>query len=315
LGLLALAGIGLASVAPVVAQTPAEPKAWFQADRATLTVGDQVRLALFVQAPADALPQLPALPRQWGPLEILEQRERKPQRDKAGLLISGREYLITIFAPGEYVTPPLEVTLRDSAGQLQTLAVVPLTFTVTSVLTDTENAELRDLKPQADLPFDWQLVGYVALGVLAAAALALGAYLFSRRLRRPAPSPQPTLVMDNRPPEEIAYAELERIERLKLLDIGELKQHYSLSADCLRRYVGCLYDVPALDRTTDELARLLRRQRRDPAIARQALDILEESDLVKFAKARPPLEQARSLTGRVRAFVDRTKPARSSGEE
>jgi hypothetical protein len=189
------------------------------------------------------------------------------------------------------------------------LSPQPLRLTVTSVLTDTEQTDLRDLKPQADLPFDWRAAGWVALGVLGLAALALAGVLLARRLRRPARVAAPAPVVDARPPEEIAYAELTRIEELHLVEAGEIKQHYSLTADCLRRYLGGLYGAPALDRTTDELARLLRRRRADSSIARAALNILEESDLVKFARARPPAEQARGLVGRVRAFVDRTRPA------
>lgn len=312
--MLAIAFALVAALA-ALAQGPASPKVWLQADRSTLTVGDQVRLVLFAQAPGDTTPQFPDLPAQWGALEVLGQSDRKPQTDKDGLVVSGREYVVTLFALGDYATPALEVSLRDAGGQTLTVSPEPLTLTVTSVLTDTETADIRDLQPQADLPFDWRVVGWVALGILGAAAVALLGVILARRLRRrPQPAAAAPEIIDTRPPEEIAYAELQRIEGLRLVAAGELKQHYSLAADCLRRYLGGVYGLPALDRTTDELARLLRRRRVEGGITRQALDILEESDFVKFARSRPSAEQAGSLLGRVRGFVDLSRPGRAPAE-
>ena len=308
--LLALAALVWWGIWAARAQSP-EIKAWFQTDRPTLTVGDQARLALYVQGPASVVPVFPNLPAQWGSLEVLAQRPLKPRVDAAGLTISGREYIVTAFSVGEHPTPALEIIAHDAAGQRIALAPAPLTFTVRSVLTDTEEADLRDLKPQADLPPDPRPILWGALGALSGAALALTGILWARRLRRRqlanvAPAP-----IDARPPDEIAYAELARIEALCLIEAGDLKQHYSLTADCLRRYVGARYDVPALDRTTDELERLLRRHSLAREAAQPALDVLREADLVKFAKARPAESAARSLLGRVRAFVDQTRPPRS----
>jgi hypothetical protein len=51
---------------------------------------------------------------------------------------------------------------------------------------------------------------------------------------------------------------------------------------------------------------------------RQALGhlnhLLSEADLVKFAKLRPPVDQARALLMHARAFVDATKPVRTEVE-
>jgi len=86
------------------------------------------------------------------------------------------------------------------------------------------------------------------------------------------------------PPDFVALTELERIEGMGLPARGEFKQFYTLVTDAVRRYLEARFGVEALDRTTHELL---------GDLARRGLEVdglaalLDEADLVKFAKYRP----------------------------
>jgi hypothetical protein len=103
---------------------------------------------------------------------------------------------------------------------------------------------------------------------------------------------------------------LERIARLKLVEQGRFKEHYTLTADCLRRYAEGIYGIPAMDRTTAEFRAALRRARVDGQQVGLFKDFLDESDLVKFARYVPSVEEAQEALPHARHIVDVTKPER-----
>jgi hypothetical protein len=269
------------------------------------TVGDRIPLRLRATYSADIQVSLPELPQAWGPFEVQEQASLEPIVNGDGSVTAIREAHVTLWAPGDYQTPPLAVRYWDTNDQLQEVLAPPLTITVVSVLGAGET-EKRDLKPQISLPrpplWPW-LLGGSSL----AAALGVAGWLLLARLRRRA-TPLSTMAMplDTRPPEEIAYGELDRIAALDLPAQGEMKRHYTLVTDCMRAYVQGRYRIPALDRTTEELVSALRQTRVDRRHTSLLRELLTDADLVKFAKTRPPINQARAVVDQARHIVDAT---------
>ena len=123
-------------------------------DRNTITVGDRINYTVQVQHPADGLVQFPQLGDPWDALTVLDQAQGEPESIGQGQAISAKTYVVTAFAVGQYDVPTLTVVYQAADGGSQELTIAAQTITVTSVLTDTASAELRDLKPQATLPAD-----------------------------------------------------------------------------------------------------------------------------------------------------------------
>jgi hypothetical protein len=280
------------------------------------TVGDPIPLRLRVNAPEGAEVQWPELPGTWGDFEIREQAPNAPETT-AGCTTSILAVTATLWSPGDHETPPTSISVQIADGQTQEVTVQPLTVFIASVLPDNAEAgsvEKRDLKPQATLPrpplWPWILAALVAVPLLYFA----GRWLWWRLPRRQKKAMEEAAVpVDDRFPEEIAYALLDQIAAQDLPAQGEFKQHYSLLTDCVRAYLEGRYAVPALDRTTYELTGALRRLRLDGDVFKLLRDLLEEADLVKFAKFVPLAPQAYDALARARHFVDVTKPER--GEE
>lgn len=163
-------------------------------------------------------------------------------------------------------------------------------------------ADARDLNPlkeQWKAPPNYLLWGGIALAVLIAVA-ALIWWIRKRRSRGGIEAPAVKL-----PPEVIALAELERISALNLPSRGDYKQHYTLVVDTVRRYLEARYGVEAMDRTTYELMDDLRYRR---VSVGDLEPLLNESDLVKFAKYVPTPEIATHAVSRAREIVIHTTP-------
>ena len=279
------------------------------------TVGDPLSLRLRVLAPADVEVTLPELPGEWGEFEVRAQSTTvEAPEDEATRTTHVLSATVVLWSPGRHETPSTTITYTNADDASHTIMAQPVTVQIESVLPTPESAETpiekQDLKPQAELPrppiWPWILAGLVAGPLLYVG----GRWLWDKLPRRkketeieekPAP-------VDDRPAEVIAYEELDRIEALDLPAEGAFKRHFSLVTACLRAYIERRYDVPALDRTTYELMRDLRKIISSQEARSLLRDLLNEADLVKFAKFTPTVTAARAMLSSARRFVDITKP-------
>ena len=159
-----------------------------------------------------------------------------------------------------------------------------------------EKSEAKPLKPQWEAPRGYGFLLMIA-GALALAAVAI--WLVRRRRRRPVAKPdEPEL-----PADFLALRRLDEIERMNLVETGEIKTYYTLVVDALRAYMEKRYRIIALDQTTDEILWDLRKQRVESG---DIEPVLRGADLVKFAKHRPEAAVAKRLIDTVRGIVART---------
>lgn len=86
------------------------------------------------------------------------------------------------------------------------------------------------------------------------------------------------------PPYEEAIARLHALRQEKLWQAGKVKDYYSSLSDIARAYISGQFGVPAVEMTTDEIMKALRPLRLDDSIYRKVKEVMERSDLVKFAK-------------------------------
>ena len=278
------------------------------------TVGDPIPLRLQVTHPPELSVVLPELPVQWGAFEVQEQLLLEPVEHDDGTVNSVREAMVVLWAPGEQQTPDFAVRYRGADGMLHEVDVPPVTVTVGSVLTE-EDIEKADLKAQAALerPPLWP---WILAGTCLTVALALAARWLWRRLQgRQVLGQGFAAATDNRPPDEIAYGELDRIAALDLPAAGEFKWHYTLVTNCVRRYVEGLYGIPATERTTLELMWAIGQAGLVGKSRGLMLELLDEADLVKFAKLRPSIQEAWEAVAQGRQFVDLTRPKRDEPED
>ena len=298
---LTLAGCGAPAPEPPADPGP-EPAGWSveaAVDSASVMVGEDFELTLTVRHPSGgALVAPPAA--ELEPFEVLESAQEAVSPYETRLLYRIAAYEL----PGTLEVPTLEVGYRDGSGELGALRTETIAIELLSSLTE-ERTEIHDIKepvslevPRSARPFVW-----AALGALLAAA----AYLAYRRWRRPesgaeqGPAPVP---LD--PPDVEAERALRRLADRRFIETEELERFYTELTEIMKRYAGRRYHVAYLERTTGEILGDLKRRR----VSHPALEpILEASDRVKFARARPEAEEARESLAKAHELVRDTRPA------
>ncbi len=284
------------------------------------TVGDMIPLRLRVIHDPTLDVTLPTLPEQWGPFEIREQHTQDPTtNDEDNKTTVIHEVQATLWTPGKHETPTTTVSYQDAGGQIHEITPQPISITIVSVLPEAPaegELEKHALKPQAVLPrppiWPWILASILGAVLLFFA----GRWAWKKWRQRQRGGPEEDIEpVDDRPPEDIAYEELARIATLDLPTQQAFKHHYTLVTDCIRVYIEGLYDIPAPDLTTWELMPQLRRGAINGEALTQLRALLEEADLVKFAKYHPSVQQARAILDQATHIVDITKPTRAIKEE
>jgi hypothetical protein len=301
--------VALSAMAPTAAHADAPVDATLTIESDELTVGDPIQLKLEVTHPADHQVIAPELDANWGGFVVRGQSPPTTVSNDDGTETTTQVIDVRLFAPGTFTTPPLPVTVSSSAGELSQVVAAPIGVTIITVLAEGDK-ELRDIKPQAELPFS-TLMPWLAGLLLGAIALATVAFLWWRRRR----ARLALAGVDNRPPHEVALDELVRITELRLPEQGRFKEHYTLTADCIRTYMERAYDIPVLERTTGEVQASMRHANVEPGVARRFSSFLDDSDLVKFSKFTPDVKSAYDLVADGIEIVELTKPALAHTEE
>ncbi len=282
------------------------------------TIGDPIKMRLVITSPVELDVSVPQLPSEWGPFEVSEQALLDAVSNDDRSITSIREVTVIPWSTGELETPPIEVQYRDSDDRIHDESVPAMFITIGSTLIE-DDTEKRDLKPQASLDlagsaiWPWILGGIASVAVLAAVLW----WLWKRRRNRELSESDFMAPVDDRFPEEIAYDELERVAELNLPVKGEFKRHYDMVTDCIRNYLEGVYLIPAMEQTTGEIMLSVRKlnEPKSNEITPSLKSLLEESDLVKFAKYSPTVDSAAKAVKDARLMVDITRPVRDSVAE
>lgn len=104
-----------------------------------------------------------------------------------------------------------------------------------------------------------------------------------------------------------ALTALQSLKGKELWQSGNIKLFQSELTDIVRRYLGDRFDVNALEMTTDEINSALKDKDFDTKHSATLKRILTIADLVKFAKATPPVEMNAEFMDEAVAFVESTK--------
>ena len=297
---VAVSTIGAVILICFVGSTPANAQltpvgVGLSSDQETVTVGDVFLLTLSASYPQDHHVVFPDVPAQWGEFEVRGTTPVPTVADGDGGLRSAIEIEVALFQPGVHATPALSVAVRRPDGSVINRPARPIEVRVESVLARGAN-ELKDIRPQADVPFPvvwpWAVGGATGLAML----MLLAGYYWRRKT-----TPTDILVQQRAlTPLEAALETLDRIEKLDLPARSRYTDHYTMVANCLRTYLFGQFRIPANELTTEQSVAVLDRTPVAPTDVRDLGGVLEEADLVKFARLRPDRGDARELvqTGR-----------------
>jgi hypothetical protein len=261
-------------------------------DRDSVTVGDPVTLTVRVHAPRGATINFPAAVDSLGPVQSLEPPIVRDGPDTVEFADRIATYHLAPWDVGKLPIRLGEVLIQTDDDERRVALPLPSLF-VRSVLPADSALRIPKparplLEPRLPVPWWWWLVA--ALAVL---TIGLVAWWWARRRRGTVGPPGD--------PYADAEAAFQRIERLRLPDVGEPGRHAALMADVVRRYLAARTPSASLALTSGELLAAVRGV---PTVPYERLQrLLAAVDPIKFAAAPARADDARSLGAEARAIV------------
>jgi hypothetical protein len=200
---------------------------------------------------------------------------------------------LAFYRPGRQPVPVFMLPfMRAVKGVQRATLASDSAFVDIGSLLPAGNPPLKDIR-EIELNAGPSLGPLVAAGVIA--LLLLGGYAIGRR-RRPglpavAPAPTPP-AQEPLTPYAQALAQLERIERERWPTRGAVARHYEEIVDALRGYLEAREGMPAREQTTEELLWALPPHLSGEGFRERLRELLDEADLVKFARLLPHTKTA-----------------------
>ncbi len=264
-------------------------------------LGDQVVATFEIQAPADAKVFPPSPPNFGAAFKRTSKKAsitRSPER--AGRATEVHSWTLLVVRVGPERLPRFEVTYRLADGTSGSVMTDLIRLRVRPRLANEQDPRLGGLP--ATVPVvttHWALIwGLTLLGsaLLAALLTLVGIYVYRNRI---------IALKPKEPPLPANRAALERLDALLNSELDPAAR-YAAVVDVLRWYLGERYGFDGLETTTVEMRRHLGGADLGDLSVHEISQVLEETDLVKFARMTPGDGEARSKAEMVRRAVEVT---------
>ncbi len=275
-------------------------------DKTSILLGDQTVLHLSAELPANGTVNFPLLADTLSAkVQIVSAGKADTLTDKnrPGLKLISRSYVITSFDPGLQMVPALTF---QSGGKTFATEAQPLE--VKAVAVDTTKA-IYDIKQPLAVSYtfmDWLRDNWywVVLG-LAVLLLLFGVWYYFRKIRKPKPVVEKSVPLV--PGHVIALEQLSALKEKKLWQQGEVKAYYSELTDIIRVYLEKRYLISAQEQTSEEILSGLEAVKMPEKSRNSLKEILLLADLVKFAKAVPAGHENEQSMDDAIGFIQETR--------
>jgi len=285
-----LAGAPASLVAAQATGAPIPVQAAVGIEPDTVRIGDPFLVQIGIRAPLGATIAFPPAPDSTGAVQGLDPVRVETRPDSGGTVQWGY-YRVAAWNVGDQPISLGDVVVTVG-GRSRRISLTGHKVFVASVLP--ADTTLRVPKPAQPLyefsaPLRWL---WLALAALAVLLLLLWWWWRNRQRRRP------HAVVD---PYVRAEREFARVEALRLVEAGERGRYVALMVEVLRDYLAARYPSAPLSLTSTELLAALERERAIPNDL--LMRVLNEADLIKFARRQVAADRARELGREARAIV------------
>lgn len=273
-------------------------------DTTTILLGDQINLKLGIELPTGAKVTFPlfadTLTKE---IEIIKTHPTDTVL-KNGTVTFSQLLTITAFDSGYFVIPPIPITYYLPNDTATYFAETEAMLLESKKVQINEQEDIKELKDIFNAPLTFREILPYILALIGLIILLYLAYVYWRKYHK-----KETVSFIRKPaipPHTEALTALDILKNKKLWENGFVKEYYTELTDILRNYLQHAFGVNAPELTTDETFDALASTPVPEAESTKLKNILVLSDLVKFAKYIPVLNDHESCFNGCRSFVVNT---------
>ena len=271
-----------------------------------IKIGEQIEYKISVQAPADAVVVFPE-GQTFGALEMVKTNPTDTLKE-AGKFRLEKAYYLTQFDEGKYTIPQQKIQISHKDFYTDSLLVE-----VHNVAVDTLKQPLYDAKPIAEVtsPSSSHLWLWIVLGIVTLLLTAAALYFFVFRKKKLSAEEERKKL----PPFERAIQDLKDLQNSKYLIESQHKAYYTRLTDIVKEYLEDEVHILAKESTTDELLAKINNLQKTGKLylSTETINnlkrVLQNADLVKFAKSKPSDNNAEYDRETIENVVIKTKEA------
>ena len=204
-----------------------------------------------------------------------------------------QKIIITSWDSGSYFIPPVKFSATSKSNALIINVLLP---------NIDANSKLKDIKGPLNGSIGWRDIWPWLVLIL---IILLSIFTYKKYFNKK----KKTVVVKKNiqtPAHILALNALNKLENKKLIDKKDIKEYYSSISEIIRRYIENRFNFPALELTTYEILNIITAIiKKEESISLK--NILEVSDLVKFAKKIPNQNENVRNLNLATDFVIKTK--------
>ena len=246
-------------------------------DTTNIRIGEQFQLKISVAKTQNVI--IPKI--QLKGLEIID--STRIDTIKNSLI---RRYILTGFDSGAFYIPQQQIFVKNQAFLTDSLLINIATIAIDTL--KVKKFPIKSIKKEPYTFDDFRIYIYLILAILA--IIGFWIYWFVIRKRK---ETEDAPTYRTLPPFEEAILRLNELDEKLLWQNNKIKEYYSELTEIVRGYIERELKVPALENTTDEVLAMIKDFKNADSIEtsketiKKLKDLLQEADLVKFAKSKP----------------------------
>jgi hypothetical protein len=242
-----------------------------------------------------------------GKVEVVEEFKTDTLKNKLIKL-----YHLTSFDSGQYYIPKQQVLINNKIFYTDSLLI-----NVTTVAVDTTKQKMFSIKPIVEEPYIFDdFKPYLWWLLLLLAIIAAGVFYYLKKKNIVVFERKPSI-----PPFDEALQKLKLLDKKQLWQHQKTKEYYIELTEIVRAYIEKEWHIPALESTTDELLGFMldfieiKKLPTNKQTAIRLHKLLQEADLVKFAKYTPVSSEIEMHRNEAEQLITALKPKTEKTDE